>query len=110
MWKILQNYSTGMATYDRCHKSSIYSQWLAFQDEMAEFWQQPSVEEAWDVLHSAGRLVWAVTGVPLQLLAWPTVRKHGLRFAERGCIRSHRNCQGECCLSCSNGLGSNAIE
>jgi len=38
MWKILQHYWTGMATYDRCHKSSIHSQWLAFQDEMAFIW------------------------------------------------------------------------
>ena len=33
MLKIFQNYWTGVAAYDRCHTSSIHSQWLAFQDD-----------------------------------------------------------------------------
>lgn len=86
-----------MAVYDCCHHPSIHSQWLALKDEIAEFIEHPSLDEIWDILHSAGRLIWKVTGVPLQLLAWPTVRKHALRFAEYGCIRSHRNCEGNCC-------------
>ena len=101
MLRILQNYRTGMAVYDRCHQPSIKSQWQAFKDEMAEFQEKPSIEEFWDVLHSAGRLIWQVTGVPLNLLAWPTVRKHGLRFVENGCIRSRRNCEGNCCCKLS---------
>lgn len=97
MLRILQNYNSGMAAYDRCHQPNIHSQWLAFKDEIGEFALKPSVEEIWDILHSAGRLIWKVTGVPLQLLSWPTVRKHALRFAETGCIRSRRNCEGNCC-------------
>ena len=97
MFKTLQNYMTGMAIYDRCHHPSVRSQWLALKEEIAEFVEKPNLEEIWDILHSAGRLIWKVTGVPLQLLAWPTVRKHGLRYAEQGCIRSRRNCEGKCC-------------
>ena len=46
---------------------------------MREFMAEPSSEEAWDVLHSFGRLVWKLTGIPLQRLAYPTVRKDGQR-------------------------------
>jgi hypothetical protein len=91
------NYWTGIAVYDRCQQPSIRSQGQAFKDEIAEFLEKPSLEEIWDILHSGGRVVWKLTGIPLQLLAWPTVRKHGLRFAEHGCIRSRRNCEGNCC-------------
>jgi hypothetical protein len=52
--------------------------------------------EAWDILHSGGRLVSKLTGIPLYLLAWPTVYKHAQRYVEGGCIRSQRNCQGKC--------------
>jgi hypothetical protein len=97
MFKILKNYWTGIAVYDHCQQPSIHSQWQAFKDEMAEFLEKPSLEEIWDILHSAGRVVWKLTGIPLQLLAWPTVCKHALRFAEQGCIRSRRNCEGHCC-------------
>lgn len=97
MLRTIRNYMTGMAVYDRCHQPSVHSQWLALKGEMAEFVESPSFDEIWDILHSAGRLIWKVTGVPLQLLAWPTVRKHSLRFAEYGCIRSHRNCESNCC-------------
>lgn len=98
MFKILQHYWTGIAVYDRCQQPSLRSQWQAFKDEISEFLEKPSLEEIWDILHSGGRVVWKLTGIPLQLLAWPTVRKHGLRFAEQGCIRSRRNCNGNCCL------------
>jgi hypothetical protein len=97
MAAILARYQAGMAAYDRCHSPTVASQWQAFRAEVSEFLEQPSFAELWDMLHSAGRLVWRLTGVPLQLLAWPTVRKHAQRFAESGCIRSPRNCQGYCC-------------
>lgn len=102
MKKVLHNYLTGMSVYDHCHKPSTYCQWQAFKDEVAEFMEKPSLEETWDVLHSAGRLCWKVTGIPLQLLAYPTVYKHSQRFVESGCIRSKRNCEGKCC--CANKL------
>jgi len=94
-----KNYQTGMAAYDRCHPPTIESQWSAMQAEIAEFIAEPSLAEAWDILHSSGRLLWKLTGLPLQLLAYPTVKKHGQRYAETGCIRSRRNCEGRCCQS-----------
>lgn len=97
--EIIQNYSAGMAVYDRCHSPTIVSQWQAFWDEVVEFMEQPSYSEVWDILHSAGRFLWKLTGIPLQLLAWPTVCKHSQRFAQQGCIRSLRNCEGNCRLS-----------
>lgn len=97
MIDILAHYQTGMAAYDRCHPPTLQSQWTACSAEVKEFVAEPSLEEAWDILHSFGRLIWKLTGIPLHLLAYPTVRKHGRRFAETGCIRSRRNCE-ECCL------------
>ncbi|MGB5963261.1 MAG: hypothetical protein WBG73_21680 [Coleofasciculaceae cyanobacterium] len=97
MKEVINNYLTGMSVYDCCHQPNIYSQWLAFKDEIAEFIEEPSLAEIWDTLHSAGRLIWKVTGIPLQLLAYPTVYKHSQRFAKNGCIRSIRNCEGRCC-------------
>ena len=94
--EILQNYRAGMAVYDGCHAPTVGSQWEAFKNELLEFFECPSWSEFWDVLHSAGRLFWKLTGIPLQLLAWPTVRKHGERYALGGCIRSERNCEGNC--------------
>lgn len=98
MIKTLQNYLTGMAIYDCCHPPTIRSQWLALNQEIREFLEKPSIDEIWDILHSAGKLINQVTGVPFQLVAWPTVRKHSGRFAESGCIRSQRNCESRCCL------------
>lgn len=97
MLKILHQYRLGMATYDRCHPPTIQSQWSAFKAELKEFVADPSLEEAWDILHSFGRFVWRVTGIPLHWIAYPTVRKHGQRFIKICCIRSQRNCEG-CCL------------
>ena len=97
MKEIIQHYLTGMSVYDRCHQPSFQSQWFALKSEVIEFIEKPCLEEIWDVLHSAGRLFWKVTGIPLQLFAVPTVEKHGRRFAESGCIRSRRNCEGKCC-------------
>ncbi|MBW4441556.1 MAG: hypothetical protein KME10_10045 [Plectolyngbya sp. WJT66-NPBG17] len=97
MFEIFRYYRTGMAKYDRCHAPTLRSQWSAFRAELEEFIAEPSLDEASDVLHSFGRLVWKVTGIPLQWLAYSTVRKHGQRFAQTGCIRSQRNCEGRCC-------------
>lgn len=104
-FEILKHYRTGMAAYEQlrcakgvcCHSPTLQSQWEALRVEMREFVAEPSSEEAWDVLHSFGRLVWKLTGIPLQWLAYPTVRKHGQRYAETGYIRSRRNCEGRCC-------------
>ena len=106
MLRILQNYLTGMVAYDRCHQTDVRSQWLALKDEVEEFALKPSFDEIWDILHSAGRLIWKVTRIPLHFLAWPTVRKHSMRFAEYGCIRSRRNCEGKCCENRELGMGN----
>lgn len=99
--KILKDYRAGMAAYNRCHPPTITSQWQAFRNETREFMESPSLSEFWDVLHTVGILFWKLTGIPLQLLAWPTVCKHSQRYALHGCIRSQRNCEGKCCLSLS---------
>lgn len=107
-FEILKHYRTGMAAYDRCHPPTPRSQWEALRAEMREFMAEPSSEEAWDGLHSLGRLVWKLTGIPLQWLAYPTVRKHGQRFAETGCIRSWRNCDGLCCSQVEDYIAESA--
>ena len=94
----IQNYWAGMAAYDYCHPPTVTSQWQALQSEASEFIESPSLVEAWDILHSAGRLFWKLTGIPVQLLAFPTVQKHAERYALTGCIRSQRNCEGRCCV------------
>ncbi len=96
--EMLHNYHAGMVAYDRCHPPSITSQWHAFKSEALEFMENPSTSEAWDILHSFGRLFWKLTLIPLQLLALPTVYKHSQRYAHHGCIRSARNCEGKCCV------------
>jgi hypothetical protein len=79
----IKNYWAGMAAYDKCHPPTIAGQWEAFTDEVQEFIAEPSISEAWDILHTVGRLVWKLTGIPLQILALPTVYKHGQRYRVR---------------------------
>ena len=100
---LIEAYKQGMQVYSQCHTQSVRSLWDAFRSELIEFCTEPSQDEAWDVLHSFGRLTWKLTGIPLFWLANPTVEKHGLRFAESGCIRSSRNCLGNCCQKNSDG-------
>jgi len=100
---LIEAYKQGMQAYDQCHPQTIRSLWNAFYDELIEFITEPSQEEAWDVLHAFGRLFWKLTGIPLFWLAKPTVEKHGKRFAEHSCIRSSRNCLGNCCQKNSGG-------
>ncbi|MEG4319801.1 MULTISPECIES: hypothetical protein [unclassified Microcoleus] len=97
MNKSLQNYQKGMAAFDNCHNPTLQSQWVALKDEIGEFVLEPNLSEIWDVLHAAGRLVYKIIKIPVHLVAYPTVRKHGQRFEEYGCIRSRRNCAGKCC-------------
>ena len=101
--KILRDYKQGMAVYDRCHKPNIKEQWQAFTDEVREFYEEPSLAEMWDILHSGGRIVHQLTRIPIHLLALPTVTKHSQRYAQKGCIRSDRNCQKKCrSLDCNS--------
>ncbi|NMF61250.1 hypothetical protein [Pseudanabaena yagii] len=94
---LIEAYKQGMLAYDQYHPQTIGLLWDAFRSELHEFYVKPSQDEAWDVFHSFGRLTWKLTGIPLFWLAKPTVEKHGRRFAESGCIRSARNCLGNCC-------------
>ena len=97
MNKMLQNYQKGMSAFDNCHHSTVPSQWVALKDEIGEFVREPNLSEIWDIVHAAGLLFYKLTKIPLNLLAYPTVRKHSQRFEEYGCIRSQRNCEGKCC-------------
>ena len=67
-------------------------------DEVVELYEDKSLEELSDVVHSACRFV----GVPnsvIWYLARPAAMKHARRYEERGCPRSVRNCfaMGEAC-------------
>lgn len=97
MNKLWKNYQKGMTAFDNCHHPTLQSQWIALQDEIGEFVREPNLSEIWDILHAAGRLLYKLIGIPLHLVAYPTVRKHSERFEEYGCIRSRRNCEGKCC-------------
>ena len=99
---LTEAYKQGMQAYDQCHFPTVRSLWDAFRSELIEFRAEPSQDEAWDVLHSFGRLTWKLTRIPLFWLAKPTVEKHGHRFMESGCIRSSRNCLGNCCQKTSD--------
>lgn len=101
--EIFRNYHRGMEAYDRCHQPSLKVQWQAFKDEVAEFREEPSIAEAWDMLHSGGRVVNKVTRIPLHLLAFPTVAKHSKRYSDTECIRNERNYLGKCCLNLYSG-------
>jgi len=102
---LIEAYKQGMLAYTQCHShtQTVSVLWDAFRSELYEFYAEPSQNEAWDVLHSFGRLTWKLTGIPLFWLAKPTVEKLGLRFSESGCIRSSRNCLGSCCQKNSDG-------
>jgi len=60
-------------------------------NEIEELYQDRSLEELADVVHSACRYL----RIPDKFtwhLARPTAKKHALRMEERGCPRSVRNC------------------
>ena len=69
MNNIFQNYQKGMAAFDNCHSSTVQSQWVALKDEIGEFVQEPNLNEIWDIVHAAGRLLYKLIGIPLYLLA-----------------------------------------
>ena len=62
---LTEAYKRGMQAYDLCHAPTVRSLWDPFRSELAEFLAETSQEEAWDVLHSFGRLAWRLTGIPL---------------------------------------------
>ena len=68
-------------------------------DEVQELYQDRSLEELADVVHSTCRYL-RVPDAWTWHLARPTARKHALRMQERGCPRSLRNCEASgpnCC-------------
>lgn len=67
--------------------------------EAKELIQEPSLEELFDVLHTLCRML-KVPPTLTYLIARPTAMKHAIRYAERGCPRSKRNCKAagdSCC-------------
>merc|ERR1711964_661868 len=109
---ILACYIRGMDEYHTNNPPTIHDQWSAWTDELTEFVEAvmhldapESYKESMDSLHSFLRLVlFLVSSIPLvgrwlhafiswlPLLAWPTAKKHALRWQKHGCIRSERNC------------------
>jgi len=68
-------------------------------DEVEELYQDRSLEELADVVHSACRYL-RVPDTLTWHLANQTARKHARRMKERGCPRSLRNCEASgpnCC-------------
>ena len=53
---LTEAYKQRMQAYDQCHFPTVRSLWDAFCSELSEFFAEPSQDEAWDVLHSFGRI------------------------------------------------------
>ena len=85
--------------YRRATKLMSRPSFVDLMDEVKELYEDKSLEELFDVIHSVSRFV----GLP-DSVAWhiarPTAVKHAVRMAERGCPRSKRNCDlagANCC-------------
>ena len=68
-------------------------------DEVKELYQDRTLEELSDVVHSTCRYLRVPDNITWHL-ARPTARKHAFRMQERGCPRSLRNCEASgpnCC-------------
>lgn len=72
--------------------------------EAKELIEEPSMEELFDVLHTLCRML-RLPSTLTYSIAKPTAMKHAVRFAQRGCPRSERNCRaaGDSCC-CKNQL------
>jgi predicted house-cleaning noncanonical NTP pyrophosphatase (MazG superfamily) len=93
----IQLYRAGMAKSDRENPPTLKSRYSEFKDEIQELVEDKNVDELIDVIHTLGRLVHYVTGSHIvSYLAWPTVKKHAMRYRDHGCIRSKRNCKKYC--------------
>ena len=70
--------------------------------EAGELIEEPSTEEFFDVLHTLCRML-RLPNTLTYSIAKPTAMKHAVRYAERGCPRSERNCRaaGDSCC-CKN--------
>ena len=94
---IIQLYREGMAKSDRENPPTLNSRYSEFKDELQEFSEDKNFNELIDVIHTLGRLVHYVTGSHIvSYLAWPTVKKHAMRYKNHRCIRSKRNCKKFC--------------
>jgi uncharacterized protein YyaL (SSP411 family) len=60
-------------------------------DEVQELWQDKSVEELHDTLHSVCRYI-RIPDTTTYRIANRTAVKHAVRMQQRGCPRSLRNC------------------
>lgn len=72
-------------------------------DEAKEFVEEPSKEEFYDVLHTLCRML-KVPPALTYCVAKPTAMKHAIRYSQRGCPRSERNCRAagdSCCCKAS---------
>lgn len=66
-------------------------------DEIKELWEEPSIEELVDVIHSALR-IFSCPDIIVYLLAYKTATKHVQRMKAYNCPRSPRNHNNPNCI------------
>lgn len=81
---------TDLEVYHKATKMMGRPKFSDLIDEVREFWEEPSVEEAVDVLHSFLRFI-STPNSAVFFLARKTAMKHVNRVREYGCPRSKRN-------------------
>ena len=67
--------------------------------EAKELLEEPSLNELFDVLHTLCRML-QLPPAATYFIARPTAMKHAVRYSQRGCPRSERNCRAagsSCC-------------
>ena len=96
-FETIKYYKEGMNKYDKENPSTFKDRLYQVYEEFEELIEDKNIEELIDVIHTLGRVFHKLTGLYLiSYLAWPTVKKHAIRFKKRGCIRSERNCKKYC--------------
>jgi hypothetical protein len=81
---------TDLEMYRKATKMMGHPKLSDLMSEVGEFWEEPSWEEAVDVLHSLLRFL-STPDVVVFYLARKTAMKHVARVREYGCPRSKRN-------------------
>ena len=93
----IRYYKEGIEKYDRENPATFRDRLAQVNDEFQELLEEKNLDELIDVIDTIGRVFHQLTGSDIiSYAAWPTVKKHGMRYKEYGCIRSRRNCHKYC--------------